>query len=62
MRRYRAPPNMLWVGSNGSVTPMSPAVPGMSCISPWAPAWLTTVGLKPLSIFMTAQTRASGSE
>ena len=52
---------MFWRASNGSDTPIDRAVLGMSCMSPMAPARLTTVGLKSLSTRMTARMKDSGS-
>ena len=43
-----------------SVTPISRAVPGSSCISPSAPALETTRGSKSDSVLITARMNASG--
>ena len=51
---------MFWRGSNTSVTPMSRAVSGISCISPCAPALETTSGSKSDSVLMTARISGSG--
>src|ERR1017187_10367685 len=52
--RYLAPASMFSFGSNGSFTPNSAAVSGMSCISPLAPLGETAHGWKRDSCSMTA--------
>lgn len=45
---------MFCAGSKTRVTPISAAVPGMSCIRPHAPAGEVAFALKLLSALMTA--------
>src|SRR6267378_3477574 len=59
-RRYRVPPMMFCAGSTGSSTNISPAVRGISCISPMAPAVEIAPASPALSAQITARTSAAG--
>ena len=56
-----APAIIFCSASNGSVTPYSSTLHGMSCITPIAPAWDTQFGLKSDSVFATALSRFTGT-
>jgi hypothetical protein len=47
-------------GSNGSASLRSAAVPGMNCATPWAPAWLVTLGRKLLSCQISRVKKSTG--
>ena len=52
---------MFAAGSQAFVTPKRRAVPGMSCIRPWAPLFEYSRGLKSDSALMTAETSVAST-
>ena len=51
---------MLFTGSVGSPRPNSFHVPGMNCMTPWAPAGLVAVGADFSPAFLTASSTSGG--
>lgn len=58
---YFVPPHTFCAGSYAFVTPRPFAVPGISCISPWAPTLEVALALNPDSFAMIALTSAGST-